>query len=224
MLYNMNGSGDGDAEQDITKERPRGMLTEADRRYLRGEEQFDNENTENSKRHRIRKRIRNAILDFSVAHDNLQRNDVGMIYNDEEKHELQDAMIDALAFLYLGSVRFEKMVEAGIERAVREHTEFEMPEVSVILNVDRDPTDMKTYLEKLQNDETLPPKTVGEMVEFSPPLKDEHRRVLEQEGSQAARVLLSADDAARKYGEGWGEEWELAEPGYTKTSDNAADQ
>jgi len=179
---------------DTAEERPRRMLTEADRRYLRGEEQFDNENTENSKRHRIRQRIRNAIFDFSVAHGGLERSDVGMIYDVEEEDALRDAMIDAIAFLYLGSDEFDAMVEEGIERAVREYTNFEMPDVSVTLHIDQDPVHIDDVIEMIESGEQLPPKAQATAVLFDPPLDDENRRVLEDSDHPAADLVLGIDD------------------------------
>jgi len=171
-----------------------GMLTDADRRYLRGEEQVANESTENAKRHRIRDRIRNTILDFSVAHGGLERNDVGMIYDADEKDELRDAMIDALAFLYHGSDEFDEMIEEGIDRAVREYTEFEAPDISVYLYIDRDPVYIDDVIEMIESDEELPPKAEARAFTFDRPLDEEHRRVLENSDHPAADPMLRIDD------------------------------
>ena len=50
----------------MSDRRPQGMLTHSDRAYLLGESSPKTNAAERKKRQRIRRRIRNAILDFSV--------------------------------------------------------------------------------------------------------------------------------------------------------------
>jgi len=173
------------------------MLTEADRRYLRGEEEFENDNTENAKRHRIRERIRNAILDFSVAHGGLDRRDAEMVYESDNRDEMRDAMIDALAFLYLGSDEFGGMIEEAIARAVEEYTEFEMPAVRVLVSVDSQEVPFEDVIEMIKNDDELPPVEAASTVQFKPPLDPLHREILEDSDHPTADILLDIDQDYR---------------------------
>jgi len=179
------------------------MLTEADRRYLRGEEQFDNENTENAKRHRIRERIRNGILDFSVVRSELERSDARMVYDTDNRDVLDDAMIDALAFLYLGSDGFEKMIGEGIERAVEEYTEFSMPGVRVRIHIDdKDEVPLEEIIDMITSGEVLPPVQAAAVPRLQPPLEPEHRRALEKADHPTADTLLAIDrDYRTVYGD-----------------------
>jgi hypothetical protein len=211
MLCNMVDEDSSVSGHDTAEERPRGMLTEADRRYLRGEEQFDNENTENSKRHRIRQRIRNGILDFSDVRRGLDRGDARMVYDTDDRDALDDAMIDALAFLYLGSDGFEKMIEEGIERAVEEYTEFSMPGIRVRIHIDdKDAVPLEEIIDMIKSGEELPPVQAAATVQFTPPLEPEQRRTLEAADHPTADTLLDIDrDYRTVYGdEDSAKEWD----------------
>jgi hypothetical protein len=118
-------------------DRPRGVLTPADREFLRGER----EGTEGSRyniRRRIRQRIADAILDFSLLFDGLPKRDVEQLIDPEDGNgdELRDALCDVNAFLWHATTTYEdenrgfrpgyeNLVEVGIEKAIRESTDNE---------------------------------------------------------------------------------------------------
>lgn len=106
-------------------ERPRGILTEADRAYLRGETELASEQSERNARARIRDRVHEGIRDFEVLIEHLSDRDRQLIFEKrfEEMHgpDAFDALVSALAFLYLGiddtELSFEEILREGINVA-----------------------------------------------------------------------------------------------------------
>ncbi|MDY6765422.1 MAG: hypothetical protein SV377_07055 [Halobacteria archaeon] len=126
------------------EERPRGIITPADRAFLRGEREFGHEQSRRNTRARIRKRIRNSILDFSVLVQHLDEKDREQIFDmddlkDDERNEVTQGIIDALVFLYLGAddagIPFELLLEEGVKRG--EEEQGYMAEVDLELEVTR---------------------------------------------------------------------------------------
>lgn len=56
-------------------DRTRGTLSPADRRYLRGNAEYDSASSERKTRSRIRKRTRQSIADFTLLFEHLERRD-----------------------------------------------------------------------------------------------------------------------------------------------------
>lgn len=88
------------------EERKRGILTPADRRYLRGDEELT-EGSEYNTRRRIRERVRNSILDFAILYDHLDESDRSKIFKTDEgawraweDAELHNGLRDTLALVF----------------------------------------------------------------------------------------------------------------------------
>ena len=64
-----------------SRDRPQGLLTYADRAYLLGETEPSSAAAERKKRQRIRRRVRNAIVDFSMLAE-LSWEDVELVFGD----------------------------------------------------------------------------------------------------------------------------------------------
>lgn len=90
-------------------DRPRGFLTPKDREFLRGEQEELQQATVTQKRHRIRERIRNAILDFPLLRQ-LDYRERELIFGDlaldesgpRGDAELYYSVVDMLQFAFLG--------------------------------------------------------------------------------------------------------------------------
>lgn len=67
-------------EEDADRER--GVLTPADRRYLRGETVYDSVQSARDTRYRIRERLRNAILDFNLVTAYMGSDDLERVLDD----------------------------------------------------------------------------------------------------------------------------------------------
>jgi len=106
---------------DESDERPRGVLSPADRRFLRGEADLQSDQSAYDARYRIRQRVRNALLDFSLLFESLDDRDREQVFDGDD--ELTAAIVDAVAFLYLGAANAapprEMLFTEGLQRAER---------------------------------------------------------------------------------------------------------
>lgn len=126
-------------------DRPRGVLSQADREFLKGKKEFASEQSRRDARYRIRQRIRHAVLDFSLILHHLEKRDRRQIfssYDDKLSEEGQrnpskedvrevventmfaSGVSDTIAFLYLGlggvNQSFEPILESAVKTAEEE--------------------------------------------------------------------------------------------------------
>ncbi|MBP1986338.1 hypothetical protein [Halolamina salifodinae] len=108
-------SDDGDA-------RERGILSEADRAYLRGETAFSNVQSERNARARIRDRLFEAVRDFELLVEHLDEHDRELVFEKRLGNlagpEAFDALVSAQALLYQGIGDTDLDVEAVLNEAV----------------------------------------------------------------------------------------------------------
>lgn len=105
--------------------RDRGILSPADRSYLRGDTEFESVQSERNARARIRDRVYDAILDFELLVDRLDDHDRELIFENRvetgDGTEAFDALVSAVAFLYRAtddaSVEFDTILTEGINLA-----------------------------------------------------------------------------------------------------------
>lgn len=106
-------------------ERDRGVLSPADRAYLRGEQSYGSVQAERNARARIRDRIYDALLDFELLVEHLEDTDRELVF---EKRAAEgdgaaafDAFVSTLAFLYQGlehtDLDFETVLREGVNLA-----------------------------------------------------------------------------------------------------------
>lgn len=85
-------------------DRERGMLSDADRAYLLGEATMTHEQSKRNAEARIRRRVRNAILDFDLLLHTLSTKDRRQLFEDvHDETEFLDALRAMVAFTYLGT-------------------------------------------------------------------------------------------------------------------------
>lgn len=160
-------------------DRPRGVLTQADREFLRGKKEFASEQSSIDARYRIRQRIRHAILDFSVILYHLGQRDRRQIFDaysnntpdrdssnlsrDEVRGLVENTMFasgvsDTIAFLYLGmgdaNLSFEPILESAIE-AAEEERGYVLENITVDITLSRARPDTEQLRRKLENGEGL---------------------------------------------------------------------
>lgn len=107
------------------EERTRGILSEADRAYLRGETELGSVQSERNTRARIRDRIYEAVLDFELLVDRLEDRDRELVFEKRmegmDGTDAFDALVSAIAFLYLATndtkLEFETVLKEGINVA-----------------------------------------------------------------------------------------------------------
>ncbi|MGM0605124.1 MAG: hypothetical protein ACQETB_05570, partial [Halobacteriota archaeon] len=107
----------------IDPDRPRGILTPSDRDFLLGRKTDYTDHSRRQKRNRIRQRVHNAIVDFTLLFEHLQERDRRTLF-DRSKAESQAytrGVTDTLAFLYLGAdgyhTPFGDLLSAGVRKA-----------------------------------------------------------------------------------------------------------
>ncbi|MDG5777182.1 hypothetical protein VB773_12260 [Haloarculaceae archaeon H-GB2-1] len=102
-------------------DRPRGILSPADRRFLLGQTDMESDQSVYDARYRIRQRVRNAILDFTLLFESLEPTDRRQVFDppSEDRSSFTDALVDALAFFYLGTEGYEPSRETLLAESVR---------------------------------------------------------------------------------------------------------
>ncbi|WP_323191761.1 hypothetical protein [Halostella sp. PRR32] len=131
--------------------RDRGILSQADRAYLRGEADLATVQSERNTRARIRDRIYDAVLDFELVVGELTDHDRKLIFEkrlaETEGTEAFDALVSAVAFLYQATgdteLDFETVLKEGIN--VAEATD------ERVATVDFDLTFRSLTVEQLRN-------------------------------------------------------------------------
>lgn len=155
-------------------ERPRGMLTDTDRRYLWDIVEYAHRQSVSERRSEIRERVVNGILDLFYL-TTLEDRDQEMIIDElleEGSGEVYDAVSTLIEFLYLGFDKdlqeIEQIVSHGIHGAEGGGSspyEGGVKEVSVEIDIDWD-WDAQAILERYESGEgyRLTPAEIGVLV------------------------------------------------------------
>lgn len=141
----MNNNGDLNGSHErlaLSANRGRGILTPSDREFLLGRKTDYTEHSKKQKRNRIRRRLRNAILDFSIFFEHLEDRDRKNVFNPESeaRDDYTQGIIDMLGFLHLGTmgyhVPFKDMLGQGVNRSEQKLAGSDYRMVTVDFNVD----------------------------------------------------------------------------------------
>ncbi|WP_416841364.1 hypothetical protein [Haloferax sp. DFSO52] len=133
---------DGGADLAYAPDRGRGILTPSDREFLLGRKTDYTEHSKKQKRNRIRRRLRNAILDFSILFESLEDRDRETVFNPdaEDREAYTNGITDMLAFLHLGTMGyytpFKDMLAEGVNKAEQELAGSDYRMVTVDFNVE----------------------------------------------------------------------------------------
>jgi hypothetical protein len=123
-------------------DRGRGILTPSDREFLLGRKTDYTEHSKKQKRNRIRRRLRNALLDFTILFDHLEERDRETVFNpdDDARDAYTQGITDLLGFLHLGTmghhVPFKDMLSQGVSRAEQQLSGSDYRMVNVEFNVE----------------------------------------------------------------------------------------
>ncbi|MFC4359720.1 hypothetical protein ACFO0N_17380 [Halobium salinum] len=109
----------------MTGKRDRGLLSPADRSYLRGESDLASVQSERNTRGRIRDRVHDGLLDFELLTGALSDRDVELLFEKrlggDDGTVAFDALVSAVAFLYRGvdhtDLDFEAVLREGVNLA-----------------------------------------------------------------------------------------------------------
>ncbi|WP_435180832.1 hypothetical protein [Halorussus sp. AFM4] len=176
-------SDEPDAEESLaySADRGRGILTPSDREFLLGRKTDYTEHSKKQKRNRIRRRVRNAILDFTILFEHLEDRDRETVFDPDA--DARDAytrgITDMLAFLHLGTMGyytpFKHMLAQGVNKAEQELAGSDYRMVTVDFNVDP--------VGQIDVDEVIDKLEFGDFEEIT----DEELRAF-------ARLLSESDD------------------------------
>lgn len=140
-------------------DRPRGILTTSDREFLLGRKTDYTEHSKKQKRNRIRRRIRNAILDFTILFEYLDDRDRETVFDpeDDERDAYTQGIIDMLGFLHLGTMGyytpFKHMLAEGVNKAEQRLAGSDYRMVTVYFNVDPIGTiDVDEVMDKIEGE------------------------------------------------------------------------
>lgn len=102
--------------------RDRGILSPADRAYLRGETKLASVQSERNTRARIRNRIHDGVLDLELLVEHLSERDRKLIFEEQfegmDGTDAFDALVSAIAFLYRGIDDTDLSFETVLREAV----------------------------------------------------------------------------------------------------------
>lgn len=154
----MGESSGNDPTED--ESRPRGILTPSDREFLLGHKTDYTEHSKKQKRNRIRRRLRNALLDFTILFEHLEERDRETVFDpdDEDRDAYTRGITNMLGFLHLGTmgyhVPFKHMLAEGVNKAEQRLAGSDYRMVNVEFNVDPvGRIDVDEVVDKLANDE-----------------------------------------------------------------------
>ncbi len=141
-------------------DRPRGILTPSDRDFLLGRKTDYTDHSKKQKRNRIRRRVRNAVLDFSILFEYLEERDRQTVFDpdDEDRDAYTQGITDMLAFLHLGTMGyytpFKDMLSEGVGKAEQQLAGSNYRMVNVEFNVEPvGQIDVDEVINKLENEE-----------------------------------------------------------------------
>ncbi|MCU4799240.1 hypothetical protein OB920_02490 [Halobacteria archaeon HArc-gm2] len=141
-------------------DRPRGILTPSDRDFLIGRKTDYTEHSKKQKRNRIRRRVRNAVLDFSILFEYMEDRDRETVFDpdDEDRDAYTQGITDVLAYLHLGTMGyhtpFKDMLSEGVGKAEQRLAGSNYRMVDVEFNVEPvGQIDVDDVVEKLENEE-----------------------------------------------------------------------
>ena len=196
-------------------ERDRGILTPSDRAFLLGRKIDYTEHSKKQKRNRIRRRVRNAILDFTILFDHLDERDRKTVFDpeDAERDAYTCGITDALAFFHLGtmgySTPFKDMLARGVSKGEQELAGSDYRMVNVEFNVDPvGRIDVDSVVEKLDRgsfdeitDEELRAfvRLLAESEGFSTmPIREEIKGQMEEFAARATEAAARRDQRAEE--------------------------
>lgn len=123
-------------------DRPRGILTPSDRDFLLGRKTDYTDHSKKQKRNRIRRRVRNAMLDFSILFEYMEERDRETVFDPDagDRDAYTQGITDMLAFLHLGTIGyhtpFKDMLSEGVGKAEQQLAGSNYRMVNVEFNVD----------------------------------------------------------------------------------------
>jgi len=181
--------------------RDRGVLSPADREFLRGDRELSSVQAERNARARIRERVYDALLDFEVLVEHLDDRDGELVFekraNDADGTEAFDAFVSTLAFLYRGlgetDLDFETVLREGVNLAEAGNDRAATVDYDVTFHA----LDADHLREKVAADESLSLPEIAYLYESDDVTRDELAALLGEsraDGVEDGRVQAEVTD------------------------------
>ena len=186
-------------------ERPRGILSTADREYLVGQREYEHSQSEANRKQEIRERIVNAFQDFSLLTTQLDEEEREKVFSESlSEGSIENPLASVISFLYLGLDGDLGELETIIEEGIYKGANFskvgqlsgEVADVDASINVERRP-DRSEIIEKFEEGNThqLTPAEIGILVRSGQLDEDDLR---ELEDTSLSYPLLFEDLAQQE--------------------------
>ncbi|MFC4550606.1 MULTISPECIES: hypothetical protein [Halorussus] len=171
------------------EDRERGILSRADRTYLRGETDFASVQSERNARARIRDRIYESMFDFELLVEHLSERDRELVFGKRFERvdgvEAFDALVSAVAFLYRAvddtGLDFETVLAEGVNVAEAS----EERAATVRLDLTFQSLTAEQLVSKLERGETLSLTEIAYLHESDEVRADELARYFRDDESSA---------------------------------------
>lgn len=173
------------------EDRPRGVLSRADREYLLGKTTMEHEQSRRNAEARIRKRIRNGIEDFYLIARRLERKDRRQVFDKNlEAVSFRYGLLGMLTFAYMGTkesgMDFQHLVEPAIRRAEEIYVAERLNstvDVEVTLEVDvQAGATVETVADRIRDGQAVTPGEFFSLLAGDTDVVDEVDRVVLQLG------------------------------------------
>lgn len=167
-------SNGGNIESDYGPlDRPRGILSKADREYLCGQKEYAHAQSESNRKQDIRNRVQNSLRDFRILSQLLDQSEIENIVEELGTEETYDSIVHLIAFSYLCSDQDRPRIEGLIQRGVRlganidqsDRSAGKATDVDVTINIEYEP-DIDVLYEMVQSRDTsrLTASDIGALV------------------------------------------------------------
>lgn len=152
-------------------ERPRGILSKTDRKYLAGLKDYKHEQSELNRKQEIRQRAQNSLRDFALLTNHLSNKEKGKIFSSFEEDELEELLSIVLMFIYQGTGRdisqLESIIKSGlmsdISLAAGRPRVIDIKSISVDIDIEMEP-DIDDAYDRFDRGEILSPEEIGLLV------------------------------------------------------------
>lgn len=155
-------------------ERPRGIFTSVDRKFISGFKKYDHKQSENNRRNSIIERLVNSVCDFRLL-SWLSTKERKKVFCEIDKGQLHDCVVSLLAFVYRGIENDDEAIEQMVQTAIfrveaaddpREGYQGGVANVSVDINIEHG-YDAEEIYERLQQGgpRELTPTEIGVLVQ-----------------------------------------------------------
>lgn len=175
-IANWQSQSDSQSADDwrLAYDRPRGILSKADRKFLFGQKTYEHPQSEANRKQDIRERTVNALKDFWLLSYLLDDDEFEKIFKEEmEAKELQETLSSAISFIFLGLDgdlhKLEQVVNGGVyvgaNRSKLGNFSGEVIDVNTSISVERRP-DRTEIIEKYEEGDfsDLTPAQIGILV------------------------------------------------------------